>query len=312
MSCKDKTPPCPSDCVTYTMKGTTRCRAKPTRKPKEEGAAPRAAYASKAPKAPKAPKVVADVPAAKKPAPVYVPTAVSKSYVKPEYKLTAEQLALREARKAAKSSRESKEEMNNANIGRYMATFANTTNFSQRRSHNRAECSDYGRYLDSDVRIAMSDAGVTGEAQDAAMSNAEVITYIKLKCKLTVDEIEAVRAEVKKVNAALAPLRNAKGGFDKSNVAAVSAILESARVCKYIILESGKVYSEKAKKSGEGLVKDMAPFAKDLGLSVSGLTKAELCFGIAQIIALDPHEFVNGFLERGPRKVRAPRGSKKQ
>lgn len=47
-----------------------------------------------------------------------------------------------------------------------------------------------------------------------------------------------------------------------------------------------------------------------LGLSVSSLSKAELCFAIAQIIALDEDEFVNGFLDKDPKKARKPRKPK--
>ena len=311
IACKDRKPPCPANCVTVNYKtGKVLCRAKPT-KSTSAAAKPTAVASKPTAVASKPTAAVAKPTVAAKPVVKYVPLAISKPVIKPEHKLTSEQLALRASRAAKKAERESNLDLASEEFAqKYTVGMFNTATMDYRRKvgmdEYRKQCSDYGYYVAVEVKKALADAGLSQAQIETAMNDERVATYIRLRCKLTMDELEIIRSEVLKVSQKIELLKNEKGKISPEKEEQVKKIIDDARVCKYIILESGRVVkSAKAKMVGEASVELLKPFAKSLGIKKSNLNKAELCFAMAQIISLDEHQFITAFLEREPKKEKA-------
>ncbi len=318
MPCKDNKPPCPPDCVTYNFKGEQRCRAKPTRKSEAEKAAPvapKAAYSSKS-SAPKpsvkyVPKAVqkAIVP----PAPVYAPTPVvprekvvpKPKVVEPEVPKYLKAQAEYEKKEKGHARANYQSFMANNAYGESLRGLFEQTNFNARRSTDRTRSSNVGEVVEMKVIDALRARGLSGTDIEAALATPEISTYIKLRSKLTLGERADIETAVRRVNAKLSTLKDAKGSIPAEKKAQVDAILNADRICDLIILEVGRVYKSTAKKSGEATEKELDPIAKALGIKTSTLNKAGLCFAIAVAMVNTEEQFVDAFL--APKPVKTPR-----
>jgi hypothetical protein len=307
MPCKDNTPPCPSDCVTYNFKGEKRCRAKPTRKAEGEKAAapvaPKPAYASKStkPAVKYVPKAVqkAMVP----PAPVYAPApvvprekVVPKPIIEPTVPKYLKAQAEYEKKEKGHARANYQSFMANNAYGESLRGLFEQAEFNARRSSDRTRASNVGEVVEMKVVDALRSKGLNSTQIEAALVTPELSTYIKLRSKLTLAERAEVETAVRRVNAKLNALKDAKGKIPAAAKTQVDAILKEDRICDLIILEIGRVYKSGAKKSGEATEKDLEVVAKALGVKTSTLSKAGLCFVLGTIMSNSEEQFVAAFL----------------
>ncbi len=184
--------------------------------------------------------------------------------------------------------------------GESMRGIFNTANTNYRRVYDRTSASNTGLYTSNKLDKAFSELKARVDMKDPAIQ-----MYIALRNKLTRDEKDRLEIVLAEVNRKLQSLRNAKGKIVGEKRSMAADIIEANNICDLVILEVGRVFKEKAKKSGEATEADLKVAAKTFGLPTTNVNKAELCFSLAIIMALDEKQFAQAHLST--EKMKYPR-----
>lgn len=278
--CKTQPPPCPEKCVSYVRDKKRHCRAKPG-----QGLSPKKKSTN-----------VKSKPAVKKPAaPAPAPIAPMRPMTPMEREVVYNSKFLKQM--PPRPAKE-KQEFHKANYntvfgenvyGEAMRGLFEEAPINNRRMSNRTKSSNSGTVVEMKVRDLLAKNNLTMEQiNDLVRNSTKLSNYIRLRSKLTREELSKLSTLV---DAARAEFKNAK------NMAEANEIIGKYNICKYVYLESGRIYkTEAAKKFGEVAGEEIKMMAKLLKIkqSVKGVPKPRnvLCFEIAKVIITREEDMV--------------------